>query len=85
MSDILKDVLSAYKDDVQAQKAGALSFIRSHYLIPQPEVLPPDFSTPLPCLSYLPIDRTYCFNVLRRDRVSKRLSNRAYTYSREFW
>jgi len=60
MSDVLKSLLAAYKTDLETvtQTGGSLSFIWSYYVIPQTDVLPPDFSTPLPCLLIYPLTIT---------------------------
>ena len=49
--DILKSLLTAYKDDIESEMSGGVfDSIRAVYRIVQPEIIPPDFSTPLPCI-----------------------------------
>lgn len=52
MADILKNLLEAYYNDIVTESAagGALDFVRSCYIVQSPELLPPDFSTDLPCV-----------------------------------
>jgi hypothetical protein len=52
MADILKSLLTSYYNDIetQSQAGGALDFVRSSYIIQNPELIPPDLSTTLPCV-----------------------------------
>ncbi len=50
--DILKTLLEAYYNDIPLQ--ASLDYIDARYIIQQPNILPPDWSTPLPCVLIYP-------------------------------
>ena len=74
MSDILNDVMQAYKDRIETQRQPgmALDFLNSSAIIQSPSILLPDFSIPLPtCLIYVAaeaIDYIYiCTNAYEKS------------------
>lgn len=53
--DILRSLLTAYLQDIPTQQtAGNLTYLKSWYVIQNPELLPPDLSTETPCLLIWP-------------------------------
>ncbi len=57
MADILKNLLEAYRtdiNDVESQAGGAITYIIKSYIVQAPEVLPMDWSADLPCILISP-------------------------------